>query len=356
MSTRRLFYSCQLALLHSALTVRAMVDLESLMSSINAYKEGQDTCASCVAAGKEWCLVWDACDVDECEEEDVIIQDCASVDILPKRPELAPGVLVEVLPPREEFFLEGETEKFVQQMREMDDFLLPENATLKPPVGDQEASGSTIHQQNATTPAHLSTFERFGFDEAAVSSANKTNAAPIIGVVVRAYHTLDEFTVRDDAGFEIKHRLRHGPVTNPQKFNDQPYGGVQEKEPVYFRSSELRVLSSVRKGDRVRGRFWTRKSRPSVRVEEAEVLNSTDVHQVRLRYLEDDTDAYVPRTFVLGLSATDSNGSLLSSTADSRDALPDVDSNASCPVDPSGLDTLGQRGNSKCVAALPVIE
>eukprot|EP00392_Amoebophrya_sp_AT5.2_P003477 g3482.t1 len=318
----------------------AQMDLESLMGSINAYKEGnEDSCGSCVAAGKEWCSLWDACDSEECEEEDVITtpKSCASLQQDGgKRPELAPGVLVEVLAARDNFYVEGDSDAFWKQMQE---FAAADESAGELPGGEKnnEAGAS-----DSTKIRHRHLFTgKYGFSPrwldrlAENKSKHSTNQdgndgaddgvrdkkkdqleqqnnnfyeskmIPLVGVVVRAYHSLNEYTVKDDSGFELKHRIRHGPVTDPQKFSGEfSQHSVQDKEPVYFRRHQLRVVGdAVRKGDTVWSRFKTRAKTMSKRVEKAEVVSSTEVGKVKLRFLEDGEEAEVPRVYVEGLVA-----------------------------------------------------
>lgn len=187
----------------------AHFDLDSLMSQISSYKDGKQTCRGCVAEGKEWCVVYDACDVEECEEEDVV-RDCEQLD-LNRRPELAAGVLVEVLAPKETLLVESHEDKFWHAVKK--------NKTLLQTWGlgrfAEDATASCEETaSSASEPPLIGTAPSSSTCEETASSASVPSAPPLIGTVVRAYHHLDEFTVKDDEGFEIKHRIRHGPKQN----------------------------------------------------------------------------------------------------------------------------------------------
>ncbi|CAD7947911.1 unnamed protein product [Amoebophrya sp. A25] len=272
------------------------LDLDTLMASINSFKDGkEDTCEACVAAGKEWCVTWDSCDVDECEDDDVILSNCTQLTNLEaKRPDLAPGVLVEVLLPeaRQQLFVEGHNDTFWNQVRATDEFerfglARPGNKSTVGRIDQDGASTITVHSD--------------------VRLAETSSSLPlpmVIGVIGRAYHSLDEYTVKDDAGFELKHRIRAGPEPSQESYGagaEAFFAGtsVQEKEPVYFRKRQLRALLLARKGDRVRSRFYTRKGVMSRTAEDALVLNSTSTASFLLRFEGDGTEMTVPRTFVV---------------------------------------------------------
>lgn len=166
--------------------------LGDLMAGLEDY-QNKKTCQACVKEGKEWCPSWDLCDVDDCEEDDIITveSDCTVNEWNEKtRKPLAPGVLVEIELPgnteseqnalEDELFIEG-------KMRRLSNFITDEAI-------DPEFSETSNVENINTRKNHL------------------------VGTIHRAYYALDMFTVVDDDGFEIK--VREVPEDPVEKANN----------------------------------------------------------------------------------------------------------------------------------------
>jgi len=167
--------------------------LADIMSSLDEY-QNKETCESCVRKRKDWCVATESCDEDECEEEDLIspipnpllaleLREAAEVD--------ADGGVTNVNATSK---ADSDLQVALAQCRR-----LRESELYRKPL----APGVLVEVSTDRSPDLQSLFIE------ADASPNRPNAVGaasrnFVGVVLRAYQSLDEFTVADKLGFEVK--------------------------------------------------------------------------------------------------------------------------------------------------------
>eukprot|EP00930_Biecheleria_cincta_P042687 TRINITY_DN29378_c0_g1_i1.p1 TRINITY_DN29378_c0_g1~~TRINITY_DN29378_c0_g1_i1.p1 ORF type:complete len:246 (+),score=54.62 TRINITY_DN29378_c0_g1_i1:70-807(+) len=126
------------------------------------------------------------------------------------------------------------------------------------------------------------------------------------GIVHRAYHVLEEYTVllRDGSKEEVKTERWNRRKPAKKKDENSEYHNIEFR---YFKPQELTVLSGVRPGDLVQAHFAVKtkdeenelvKSR---RTEEALVINTTVSH-VAVNFTSDHIVSILPRDFIVDLT------------------------------------------------------
>jgi len=124
------------------------------------------------------------------------------------------------------------------------------------------------------------------------------------GIVSRAYHVLEEYTVllRDGSKEEVKTERWNNRKPAKKKDENSEYHNIEFR---YFTPSELTVVSGIRPKDVVQAHFAVKQKKGSEdvlvksrRTEEAVVINTT-VETVALNFTSDYIVSILPRDFVV---------------------------------------------------------
>merc|ERR1712183_519660 len=127
------------------------------------------------------------------------------------------------------------------------------------------------------------------------------------GIIHRAYHVLEEYTVllRDGSQEEVKtERWNH---RKPAKKKDEgsEYHDIEFR---YFRPRDLTVISGVRPKDLVQAHFAVKSKKVpddvlimSRRAEDAIVINTT-IETVAVNFTADNITSVLPRSFIVDVT------------------------------------------------------
>merc|ERR1712232_1380925 len=125
------------------------------------------------------------------------------------------------------------------------------------------------------------------------------------GIIHRAYHVLEEYTVllRDGSKEEVKTDRWHGRKPAKKKDEGSEYHDMEFR---YFRPSDLTVLSGIRPGDLVQAHFAVKQRGvgegaplvKSKRTELAAVVNVT-IDAIAVNFTSDFIVSILPRDFVV---------------------------------------------------------
>lgn len=127
-----------------------------------------------------------------------------------------------------------------------------------------------------------------------------------IGIVHRAYHVLEEYTVllRDGSREEVKTDRWNSRKPAKKKDENSEYHNIEFR---YFAPRELTVISGIRPGDVVQAHFAVKHKGAddvlikSKRTEEAVVINTT-VATIAANFTSDHVVSILPRDFVVDLT------------------------------------------------------
>merc|ERR1712151_1050291 len=124
-----------------------------------------------------------------------------------------------------------------------------------------------------------------------------------LGIVNRAYHVLEEYTVllRNDSKEEVKTERWNRRKPAKKKDENSEYHNIEFR---YFRPNELTVISGIRPKDVVQAHFAVKKKSSdeelvkSKRTEPAVVINVT-VKNIAVNFTSDYIVSILPRDFVV---------------------------------------------------------
>merc|ERR1712039_837146 len=125
-----------------------------------------------------------------------------------------------------------------------------------------------------------------------------------VGIVHRAYHVLEEYTVLLHEGSKEEVKTDRWNKRKPVKKKDEnsEYHNIEFR---YFRASEINVISGIRPGDIVQAHFEVKQKKgaedsviKSKRTETALVINVT-VATIAVNYTSDHIVSILPRDFVV---------------------------------------------------------
>ncbi|CAE8692389.1 unnamed protein product, partial [Polarella glacialis] len=123
------------------------------------------------------------------------------------------------------------------------------------------------------------------------------------GIISRAYHVLEEYTVllRDGSKEEVKMDRWNNRKPGKKKDENSEYHDIEFR---YFSNRDLTVISGVRPGDVVRAHFAVKQKGAddgelvkSQRIEDAVVINTT-VPNIALNFTADHIVSVLPRDFI----------------------------------------------------------
>eukprot|EP00418_Pyrodinium_bahamense_P031756 CAMPEP_0179152732 /NCGR_PEP_ID=MMETSP0796-20121207/74231_1 /TAXON_ID=73915 /ORGANISM="Pyrodinium bahamense, Strain pbaha01" /LENGTH=268 /DNA_ID=CAMNT_0020853951 /DNA_START=1 /DNA_END=807 /DNA_ORIENTATION=- len=129
-----------------------------------------------------------------------------------------------------------------------------------------------------------------------------------VGIVNRAYHVLEEYTVllRDGSKEEVKMERWNKRKPVKKKDENSEYHNIEFR---YFQPHELTVISGIRPKDVVQAHFAVKQKKASEdvlvksrRTEEAVVINTT-VPTVAVNFTSDHIVSILPRDFVVDPTA-----------------------------------------------------
>jgi len=123
------------------------------------------------------------------------------------------------------------------------------------------------------------------------------------GIVHRAYHVLEEYTVllRDGSKEEVKSDRWNDRKPGKKKDENSEYHNMEFR---YFAKQELTVISGIRPGDIVQAHFAVKTKGPDdvlvkSRTTEAAVVINTTVPSIALNFTTDNIVSILPRDFVV---------------------------------------------------------
>merc|ERR1711957_667611 len=125
-----------------------------------------------------------------------------------------------------------------------------------------------------------------------------------VGIVHRAYHVLEEYTVliSGESKAEVKTERWNNRKPVKKKDENSEYHDIEFR---YFRSHEVNVISGIRPGDIVQAHFEVKQKKgsediiiKSQRTETALVINVT-VATIAVNYTADYIVSILPRDFVV---------------------------------------------------------